>query len=135
MDNLSEFLFENKCKRNNEFLAVSDCFKDKDGNTIVWEIRPVTTSEDEAIRRESMEYNDGKARLNVSKYAAKITARAVAFPNLFDAKLQDSYNVKTPEALLMAMVDKPGDYNRLVEFVQRLNGFTSFKEDVDKAKN
>lgn len=135
MDNLSEFLFENKCKRKNEFLAVSDCFKDKDGNTIMWEVRPLTTSEDEAIRRESMEYRDGKARLNVSKYAAKVTASAVVFPNLFDAKLQDSYNVKTPEALLMAMVDKPGDYNRLVEFVQRLNGFTSFKEDIDKAKN
>lgn len=130
MDNLSAFLFENKVKRENAFLKVSDDFKDNNGNVIEWEIRHVSTGEDEDIRNDSM----GSNGLDINKYIGKLTAAAVVYPNLFDAKLQDSYNVKTPEQLLKAMVDKPGEYSRLVEFVQEFNGFTTFREDTEKAK-
>lgn len=135
MDKLSFFLCENKVKRNNEFLKVSESFKDENGNAVYWEIRPITTEEDEEIRTEAMDYSGEKPRLDINRYIETLTARAVVYPNLFDAKLQDSYNVKTPEKLLKAMVDKPGEYGRLVEFVQKLNGFTSFREDTEKAKN
>ena len=41
---------------------------------------------------------------------------------------------KTPESLLKAIVDCPGEYDSLVSFVQDINGFTSLREDIEKAK-
>ena len=50
--------------------------------------------------------------------------------------MQDSYGVKTPEDLLMAMVDDPGEYNDLAAFVQKFQGFNvSFEDKVNEAKN
>ncbi len=135
MDNLASFLNENKVKRENKLLEVSEAFKDSQGNVIKWELRPITTQEDEEIREEAMDLSGEKPRLNVYKYLALITALSVVYPNLFDKDLQDSYGVKTPEMLLKAMVDVPGEYSALVEFVQKLNGFTSFREDKERAKN
>ena len=34
-----------------------------------------------------------------------------------------------------AIVDCPGEYDALVSFVQEINGFTSLREDIEKAKN
>ena len=49
---------------------------------------------------------------------------------------QDSYGVSTPEDLLLAMVDDPGEYNELAAFVQKFQGFdTSFDDKVEQAKN
>ncbi len=134
-DMLSLFLKEKKTVRENVFYAVTDSFKDEKGNVIKWELRPVTTQEDEEIRADSMVYDGERTRLNMNKYISAVAARAVVFPDLYDAKLQDSYGVKKPEDLLKAMVDKPGDFNRLVDRVQNLNGFTTFEEDIEKAKN
>ena len=39
------------------------------------------------------------------------------------------------EDLLREMVDKPGEYSALIREVQDMNGFTSLKEKVDRAKN
>ncbi len=135
MDNLSFFLNENKIKQDNIFYAVSDSFKNDKGESILWELRAVSTEEEAEIRASAMVFDGERTRLDMNKYMAGVISRAVVFPNLFDAKLQDSYNVKTPEALLTAMVDKPGEYSRLGDIVQKLNGFTSFREDIDKAKN
>ena len=104
------------------------------GNVVMWQIRHITTEENEDIRQECMEEKGGKYRLNVNKYLSKITAMSVVYPNLYDADLQDSYGKKTPESLLKAIVDCPGEYDSLVSFVQDINGFTSLREDIEKAK-
>ena len=55
---------------------------------------------------------------------------------MYDAELQDSYGVSKPEDLLLAMVDDPGEYNDLVNFVQKFQGFDiSFDDKVEQAKN
>lgn len=135
MNKLKGFLYENKAKRSNQLFEVSDSFRDENGEVIKWVIKPITTEEEEEIRAEATDHSGDRARLDVNKYIERLTARAVVYPNLFDSQLQDSYNVKTPERLLKAMVDKPGEYGRLVEFVQKLNGFRSLREDIDRAKN
>ena len=57
-------------------------------------------------------------------------------PDLYDAELQDSYGVKTPEDLLLAMVDSPGEYNDLAAYVQKFQGFdVSLDDKVQEAKN
>ena len=63
-------------------------------------------------------------------------AASVVMPDLLNAELQDSYGVKEPEDLLLAMVDDPGEYNDLAAFVQKFQGFNvSFEERVEEAKN
>lgn len=135
MDNLKAFLKENKAETQNIFAEVSSDFKDEEGNVIKWELRSITTSEDEEIRNDCTVFDGERSRLNTGKYIARLVASSVVYPDLYNMELQDSYGVKTPEELLKAMVDKPGDFSRLTETVHRLNGFTSFKEDVETAKN
>ena len=63
-------------------------------------------------------------------------AASVVVPDLYDAELQDSYGVSTPEDLLVALVDDPGEYNDLAAFVQKFNGFDATLDDkVEEAKN
>ena len=77
-----------------------------------------------------------RPKLKSSLYIQKMIAASVVMPDLFDAELQDSYGVKTPEDLLMAMVDDPGEYNDLAAFVQKFQGFNvSFEDKVKEAKN
>lgn len=69
-------------------------------------------------------------------YIRRMIAASVVVPDLYDQELQDSYGVKTPEELLLAMVDDPGEYNELANFVQKFQGFNvSFEDKVDEAKN
>ena len=61
---------------------------------------------------------------------------STVFPDLYDSELQDSYGVKTPEALLYAMVDNAGEYQDFTIWMQRFQGFTkSIDEKVNDAKN
>ena len=75
-------------------------------------------------------------RFKAGLYVQKMIVASVVFPDLYDAELQDSYGVKKPEDLLMAMVDDPGEYNELATYVQKLQGFDiSLNEKVEEAKN
>lgn len=60
----------------------------------------------------------------------------IVFPDLYNAELQDSYGVSTPEDLVREMIDDPGEYNKFLAYVQEFNGFDSNMEDkVEEAKN
>lgn len=77
-----------------------------------------------------------RPKMKSSLYIQKMIVASVVSPDLYDAELQDSYGVKTPEDLLFAMVDDPGEYNELAAYVQKFQGFNvSFEEKVDEAKN
>ena len=69
-------------------------------------------------------------------YIQRMLVKSVVVPDLYDAQLQDSYGVNTPEELLMAMVDDPGEYNDLAAWVQKFQGFNVlFSDKVEEAKN
>ena len=77
-----------------------------------------------------------RPRVQTGKYIQKMIVASVVYPDLYDADLQDSYDVKTPEDLLLAMVDDPGEYNELAAFMQSFQGFNvSFNDKVEEAKN
>ena len=77
-----------------------------------------------------------RPKLNTSLYLAKTMVASIVHPNLYDADLQDSYGVKTPEDLLKEMIDDPGEYNEFAAFIQQYNGFdTTMDEKVEEAKN
>jgi hypothetical protein len=80
--------------------------------------------------------NAYRPKLNTSLYLVKMMVASIVSPNLYDAELQDSYGVKTPEELLKEMIDDPGEYNDFASFIQEFNGFnTSMEDKVEEAKN
>lgn len=136
MSELKYFLKENKIKNENVFYQATSSLLDETGQAARWEIRRLSTEEDELLREESLKEGKKGARLDYALYMKKMAARSVVYPPLYNAQLQDSYNVKTPEELLCKLIDNPGEYQEFVRFIQKLNGFdVSMEKRVEKAKN
>lgn len=143
MLNLSLFLKKNKIVRENTTFAATKSLLDENGIPLEWEIKPITTKENDEIRDACMievpvkgKPNMYRPKMNTAKYGAKMLAASVVSPDLMNAELQDSYGVKTPEDLITEMIDDPGEYNEFLAFVQEYNGFNTNMEDkVEEAKN
>ena len=142
-NSLKMFLKTNKRAKENTTFAATKSLLDEKGNPLKWEIKSITTKENDAIRDSCMieipikgKVGLYREKLNTSKYMAKLGAACVVSPNLFDADLQDSYGVKTPEDLIIEMIDDPNEFNDFILFIQEYNGFTeTISEKVDNAKN
>ncbi len=136
MENLKLFLKENRVKRENVLYVASESMKDENGDAVEWELRCVSTDEDEKIRGECIREAKRGVRLDYSLYLKKLAAASVVFPPLYNARLQDSYEVHSPEELITKLLDNPGEYQELLKMVQKINGFdVSMKERVEEAKN
>lgn len=142
-ENFDAFLKQNKREVVEVEYAPTKDFVDEKGEALKWKFKPITSQVFNSLR-EKATYNvpiTGKKgqyrqQLNTDKLNASMVAACVTYPNLKNAKLQDSYGVSTAEDLLYAMVTNPGEYNDLVLFVTDLCGFdTSFEEKVDEVKN
>lgn len=143
MSNFNRFMKQNKIKRENTTFAATKSLTDENGNPLLWTIRPLSTSENDAIRDDCTtdvpvkgKPNMYRPKLNTSKYIAKMICASVIEPNLNDKELQDSYGVMTPDDLLKEMIDNAGEYGDFAAFVQKFNGFNTTMEDkVEEAKN
>ena len=143
MSKFAKFMKTNKVVKENVQHPVTKSLCDENGKPLNWELRHITSQENERIRESCTidvpvtgKPNMYRPKLKSSLYIQKMIASSVVVPDLFDAELQDSYGVKTPEDLLMAMVDDPGEYNDLAAFVQKFQGFNvSFEDKVEEAKN
>ena len=143
MSKFAKFMKANKAVKENEFYPATKSLCDENGSPLKWEFRHISSRENEEIRENSTidvpvkgKPNMYRPKLNSSLYIRRMIAASVVVPDLYDKELQDSYGVQTPEDLLMAMVDDPGEYNDLGVFVQKFQGFNvSFEDKVDDAKN
>lgn len=143
MSNFSRFMKSNKIEKTNGFYAPTKSLCDEDGKPLEWEFRHITSKENEGLRDDCTievpvtgKPNMFRPKVQSGKYIQKMIAASVVMPDLYDKELQDSYGVTTPEELLLAMVDDPGEYNELTSFVQRFQGFNvSFNDKVEEAKN
>ena len=133
------FMRQNKKPKENAFYAATSSLCDETGSPLQWELRHITSKENEELRDSCMaEKTEGKnrvQRLKTAEYIAKVIAASVVKPDLYNAELQDSYGVKNPVELLYALVDDPGEYGRLAAFVQQLQGFETIEEKAEQAKN
>ena len=140
---LSLFLKQNKIARPAVEYPATKSILDENGKPVQWKLRPLTTTEDEAIRNACMKEapvpgkkGQFRQRIDASLYMVKQVVAAVEFPNLNNAELQDSYGVKTPEDLVRQLVDNPSEYLDLVNKVREISGFDEDMEDiVEEAKN
>lgn len=109
---------------------------------VEWELKAIDSDLDEALRKEctrKVPLNGKRGQYtnetDTDKYIAKLCVACVVYPNLNNAELQDSYGVKSGDALLKKML-LPGEYTELKAKVMEVNGFDmSMEELVEEAKN
>lgn len=143
MSDLSMFLKKNKKIRSNSFYPATKSIVDKNGEPVLWEIRPITTEENDRIRAACTHEipipgRKGATRdkIDLNEYMDKLTVAAIVFPDLMNAELQDSYGVRTPEELLKQMIDDPSEYVELQQYIQGQSGFDAdMSDEVEEAKN
>lgn len=140
--NLSAFLAENALAVENVKFAASKRFMGDDGEPVLWEIKTITGTEDEALRKSCAKRvpvpgkkNQYQKETDYDMYLGKLAVACTVFPNLNDQELQDSYKVMGADALLKTMLT-PGEYVDYLTKVQEVCGFdASFQDEVDEAKN
>lgn len=139
---LSGFLAENALPIEHIKYVASNRFLDVDKKPIEWEIKTITGTEDEALRKSCAKRvpvpgkkNQYQKETDYDMYLGKLAVACIVFPDLNNKELQDSYHVMGAETLLKTMLT-PGEYADLVNKVQEVCGFdTTLQEDVDDAKN
>ena len=136
------FMKRNKIKKPNTKFVATKSLVDENGKPLEWEIKALTTREAEKIREACtieipVKGKPGmyRPKLNTDMYTTKMVAAAIVYPDLYNAELQNSYGVATPEDLIKEMVDSPAEYMDMVNFVQNYSGFETMQEKVDEAKN
>lgn len=143
MSKFAQFMKQNKVQKENECFAPTTSLIGSDGTPLRWEFKHISSKENEVLRDScTMEVqvkgkpNLFRPKLDSSAYMAKMIVAATVYPDLYDAELQDSYGVKTPEDLLYALVDDAGEYQEFSAWMQKFQGFTKgLDEKVDEAKN
>lgn len=141
--NLKLFLKENKKPVSVKKYAATKSITDESGKPLEWTFKAISENvleelRDECTRNVPVTGKPGQyiPKVNTNKLTRMMIARCVVEPDLQNAELQDSYGVNNPEALLAAMVDLPGEYANLQNFVSELCGFDmTMEEKVDEAKN
>lgn len=143
MSKFALFMRQNKKDKPNAFYAPTKSLLDKDGKSLMWEFRHITSRENDEIRDSCttelpVTGKPGifRSKVDTYRYLAEMIVASTVTPDLFDSELQDSYDVKTPRELLYALVDDPGEYQDLGLWIQEFQGFTQSLEDkVEVAKN
>jgi len=141
MSNLTCFLAGNVEKRENKKIVVSNRFKDKDGKPVEWEIRSISAEEDEALRKSCTKRipvvgkrNQFTQDFDSNGYLAKLAAKAIVFPDLNNAELQNSYGVMGAEQLIKTMLYKD-EFDKLTESLVTQTDSDDVNELIDEAKN
>lgn len=139
MDSFSAFMADKVAKLANKKVVISDRFKDAKGKPIEWEIKAITCDENEDLQRTAMvnrKLPNGQIirEMDQIKYTALLLAESVVYPDLNNAALQDSYGVKTPEALLKKML-YPREESLLAQEVMDFSQIENIVDKVNEAKN
>ena len=123
MSKFSLFMKQNKIGKENQKYAPTTSLTDENGKPLEWEFKHITSKENEALRNECIK-------------EVQVIVASTVYPDLYDTELQDSYNVKTPEDLIYAIVDDAGEYQEFGIWLQKFQGFTKgLEEKVEEAKN
>ena len=141
MSNFAVFMAGNATTNETIKYVASKRYMEK-GKPVEWEIKPIDSDLDEAIRKDCTKRVPvpGKRgqvtqETDTDKYIGKMCVACTVFPNLNDAELQDFYGVKSADALLKKML-LPGEYTEYKAKVMEVNGYDmSMEELVDEAKN
>lgn len=107
---------QNRKEIKNKKIVISERLVDKQGNVVVWEIRPLSQKENENILKKCrVMKEEGKQNL----YEVMVLVESVVFPDLSNVELQNKYHVIGKEALLLEMLTA-GEYEKLKNAVEEV---------------
>ena len=140
---LKAFMVPDLGKKETIKYAASPDFKGEDGQPLEWEIRPLTSEELDALRKDCTKRVQvpGKKtaflpEVDTTALNLSIAVEATVFPNLKDAGLQDFYGVKGADKLLNKLLYNPSIRDDYLMKVLEVCGYQNdFQELVDTAKN
>jgi len=144
MSELAAFFKQNYPVKKTEFFPASKDFVDAEGKPLLWELRHIPTVTMKRIESDcTIIKGKGKVEFNTDLYNRKRVATAVVHPNLRDAALVDSYmsdyaqDDRTPENLIVLMLDDPREFNALLAKVNEMAGVDNEAADanIEIAKN
>lgn len=137
-----KFMKKNKKEKSNEKVVVTKSITDEKGRPVEWELKPLTSKEVNLARKRcTYDVKDRRgavieSKVDTEKLTVEMLTMAIVVPDLRDSELQDSYGVKTPQELLYAMVDDPGEYAALENRIVRMAGLDESMDDkIETAKN
>lgn len=138
MSKFSMFMKENKKPKEVVKYAPSADFVDENGNKLEWEFKAINSKQLDQLRDDCTR-TVGKGKNKTDKFDsrlfnAQLICDCVVYPDLRDSELQSNYGVVGATELLYAMIDNPGEYTDLVQFISKLNGF-QVEDQVEEAKN
>ena len=137
MDNYTDIeAFLNPVQEEEVKIAISDRFKNKDGETVKWVLKAVPTPVANAIRKKYTKIdNKGRTTIDGTKINTELAAVTVVYPNLKDEILQNAYGTCGELDTLYAML-RDGEGSRLVKEALKVNGYgKSLEEAVEEVKN
>lgn len=141
MSNFNAFLATNVKPIENKKLIVSKRFQDEKGNPIEWEIRAIMSDENDELQKRATVDIPVKGQRGVYqrevdqiKYMNLLAATACVYPDLRSAEIQDSYGVKSPEALITKML-LPNEFTRLVREIVNFSDLEDLDTLTKQAKN
>lgn len=142
--NFERFMKQNKVEDKKEYkFAPTESLKDENGKPLEWIFKKIKLEEYNKLKEafsETKLVGQGKKsmylpQLKSDDFNAQLIINSCIYPDMNNAKLQDSYGVKDAKELLYQLIDNPGEYSNLVLFIQEMYGFTAFKDMVEEAKN
>lgn len=136
MSKLEEFLMQNVLNTE-ETMEV----KVSERIPLPFKIRAISEAENKAIKKSCQTVTFDKRThqkvidTNYDLYLTRLVIACCVEPNFKNAELQAKYGVMGAEALVDKLL-RPGEYNQLLEAVQKINGFdTDINTLVEEAKN
>lgn len=141
IESMSAFLRQNAKQITEVEYAASKRFLDKDGDPVLWRLRPLTNLEIEKIMDRNTKNIQVKGTREVRKEydqaaaQTEMTLASVVYPNLNDEELQQSYEVVGAEELLKTMLT-PGELADLHLAVSEASDFDAgMANKIKQVKN
>lgn len=133
---LQDFLNSHLVDGLTEEVAVSNRFKDKEGNLMLFKIKAMDQAGYNNLQEKCTTVKSrGKTHFDNRKFSTSMVIENTIYPDFKDAASLKAVGVQTPEQYL-AKVMLPGEVTKLVEEITKLSGFDVGMDDlVEEAKN
>lgn len=138
--NLKAFLKENVEIIDKVEYVASTRIKDENGKPVAWHMRTLSNKETDLWKKDYTKVTIGKRGIrteefNNDEFVNKCLVESITYPDLNNKELQNSYGVMSGGELLLEILN-PGEYIRLIEKMNEINGFdVTFDDKVEGAKN
>lgn len=130
---LSAFL--NPVMMENQFVAISKRFLREDGEPVEWEIKPITSAENDILLKKNVKKDKkGNETFDRIGHQNDLMVASTVYPDLNNAELQKAYGVIGATQLLGKMLTL-GEATALGIEVKRISGLTEDEDLVEEVKN